>query len=74
MSKTKRNIKKSKQKTADWLRRAGHVDTDDLETINYNNDTNINGLKDTNTNNIDNINLTKTSGAPIATKKIVKKI
>ena len=51
----------------------GYVDTDDLETIDYNNDTNVNGLKDTNTNNIDNINLKKTSGAQITAKKIVKK-
>ena len=65
--------KKANKKAADWLRRVGYVDTDDLETIDYNNDTNVNGLKDTNTNNIDNINLKKTSGAQITAKKIVKK-
>ena len=55
-----------------WLKRVGYVDTDDLETIDYNNDTNVNGLKDKNTNNIDNINLKKTSGAQIAAKKLLK--
>ena len=52
-----------------WLKRVGYVDTDDLETIDYNNDTNVNDFKDTNTNNIDNINLKKTSPP----KKLLKK-
>ena len=47
------------------VKKGGYVDTDDLETIDYNN----NDLKDTNTNNIDHINLKKTSPP----KKLLKK-
>ena len=63
------------------LRKAGFLGTDNLETIDYNNDTNINDLddvetvhynNDTNVNDLDNINLKK-SGAQIAAKKIIKK-
>ena len=50
-----------------------YVDTDDIETTDYNNDANVNDLEDTNTNNIDNINLKKTWGAQIVAKKIAKK-
>ena len=71
--KSKRILEKANKKADDWFKRAGYVDIDDLETIDYNNDTNVNELKDTNTNNIDNINLKKTSGAQRDTKKIVKK-
>ena len=47
------------------LRKAGFLGTDNLETIDYNNDTNINDLddvetvhynNDTNVNDLDNIN------------------
>ena len=71
--KSKRILEKANKKADDWFKRAGYVDIDDLETIDYNNDTNVNELKDTNTNNIDNINLKKTLGAQRDTKKIVKK-
>ena len=54
------------KKAADWLTKARFLGTDDLETINYDNDTNINDL--------DNRNLKKTSGVQIAAKKIVKNI
>ena len=70
---SKRILETANKKADDWFKRAGYVDIDDLETIDYNNDTNVNELKDTNTNNIDNINLKKTSGAQRDTKKIVKK-
>ena len=50
-----------------------YVDTDDIETTDYNNDANVNDLEDTNTNNIDNINLKKTWGAQIVAKKFAKK-
>ena len=75
-------LKKAYKKAADWLRKAGFLGTDDLETIDYNNDTNINDLDDVETinynndtkiNDVDNVNLRKTSGAQIAAKKIVKK-
>ena len=75
-------LKKANKKAADWLRKAGFLGTDDLETIDYNNDTNINDLDDVETinynndtkiNDVDNVNLRKTSGAQIAAKKIVKK-
>ena len=59
-------LKKANKKAADWLTKARFLGTDDLETINYDNDTNINDL--------DNANLKKTSGAQIAAKKIVKNI
>ena len=71
--KSKRILEKASKKADDWFKRAGHVDIDDLETIDYHNDTSVNELKDTNTNDTDNINLKKTSGAQRDTKKIVKK-
>ena len=58
-------LRKEDKKAADWLRIAGFLGTDDLETIDYNNDTNINDL--------DNVNLKKTLEAQIAAKTIVKK-
>ena len=75
-------LKNANKKTADWLRKAWFIGTDNLETIDYNNDTNINDLddvetitykNDTNINDLDNINLKKTPGLQIAAKKIVKK-
>ena len=83
MSKIKRYTeKKGNKKAADWLKRAGFLGTDDLETVDYNNDTSINDLDDAETINhnndtkvsdLDNINLKKTSVAQIAAEKIVKK-
>ena len=76
-------LKNANKKTADWLRKAWFIGTDDLETIDYNNDTNINDLddvetitykNDTNINDLDNVNLKKTLGLQIAAKKIVKNI
>ena len=66
-------LKKANKNSADWLKKAGYINTDGLETIDYNNDTDINDLKDTSKNNNDNINLKKASGAQVAAKKIVKK-
>ena len=79
--KSKCTLKKANKKAADWLKKAGLLRTDDLETIDYNNDTSINdrdnvktiNYNDTNLSGLDNINLKKTSGAQIAAKKIVKK-
>ena len=88
-------LKAKNKKAADWLRRAGYLDTDDLQTIDYNNDTNVADLddlqtidynNDTNVADIDDletigynndtsvgdfINLKKTSGTQLATKKIL---
>ena len=75
-------LKKAKKKAADWFRKARFLGTDDLETIDYNNDTNVNDFddvetitynNDTNINNLDNVNLKKTSGAQIAAKKLIQK-
>ena len=75
--KSKRILKKANKKAADWLKKAGYLDlgTNDLKTINYNDDTNINDLvdvetidynNDTNVNGLDNSNLKKILGAQIA--------
>ena len=72
MPRIKRNIKKANKKAADCLRGAEYIDTDDLDTIDHNNNTNVNDFKDTITNNIDNVNLRKTSGAQIAAKQLLK--
>ena len=75
-------LKRSNKKATAWLRKAGYLDTDDLETIDYNNDSNINDLddvetvdynNDNNLNNLDDTDLKKVSGKRIAAKKIVKK-
>ena len=39
-------LRAKNKKAADWLRRAGYLDTDDLQTIDYNNDTSVNDLDD----------------------------
>ena len=68
-------LRKANKRSAEWLRKVGSLDTDDLETIDYNNDTNINDLddvetinynSDTNINDLDNVHLKKTSGAQLA--------
>ena len=75
-------LKKSNKKAAAWLRQAGYLDTDDLETIDYNNDNDIYDLddvetidynNDNNINDLDDIDLKKMSGKRIAAKRIVKK-
>ena len=75
-------LKQTNKKAAYWLRKAGFLGADDLETIDYNNDANINDLDDvetvnynngTNVSKLDNVNLNKTSGTQIAAKNIVKK-
>ena len=77
--KSKGTLKKAKNKAADWLKKAGFLGTDDLQTTDYNNDTNKNDLddletinynNDTNISDLDNINLKETSEAQV---KIVKK-
>ena len=42
------------KKAADWLRQAGYLDTDDLQTIDYNNDTSVNDLDDLQTKDYNN--------------------
>lgn len=65
---------KKKKNPADWLKHAGYLDTDDLQTVNYNNDTNVGDLQNPSNKNKgigDAINLKKTSKK--AAKKIAKK-
>ena len=71
--------KKVNKKASKWLKRAGYLDTDDLETINYNNiDSNMDDIEtvgynnDTNINDLNNINLKKHQGTTIG-KKMIKK-
>ena len=71
------------KKAAGWLKKTGFLCTDDLETIDYNNDTIINDLDDVeiinynndkNINDLDNVNLKKTLRAQMAAKNIDKNI
>ena len=39
-------LKAKNEKAADWLRRAGYLNTDDLQTIDYSNGTNVADLDD----------------------------
>ena len=53
-------LKKSNKKAAAWLRKAGYLDIDDLETVDFNNDNNIADLEDVatvdyNDNNLDDV-------------------
>ena len=73
-------LRAKNKKGADWLKRAGCVDTDDLQTIDYNNDTNVTDLDDVETINYNNdtsvsdlIDLKKTSRKQLTAKKIIKK-
>ena len=54
-------LKKVNKIAVDWLRDAGYLYTDDLKTIDYNNDTSINNLEDINIDNLNNIELKKAS-------------
>ena len=47
----KGNLKKLNKKASKWLEKAGYLGTDDLETIDYNNDTPIDGLETVEFNN-----------------------
>ena len=80
--KSKGVLKKSSKKAAAWLKKAGYLDIDDLETADYNNDNNIADFddvatvdynNDNNLRDLDDIDLKKTSGKQIAAKKSVKK-
>ena len=71
------------KKAPGWLKKTGFLCTDDLETIDYNNDTIINDLDDVeiincnndkNINDLNNVNLKKTLRAQMAAKNIVKNI
>ena len=76
---TKQSLKDANKKATDWLRKAGcietddqqildynnDIETDDPETINYKNAANMTGL-----NNTDKADFKKTSGAQLAAKKI----
>ena len=42
--KSKDILKKSNKKAAAYLRKAGYLDTDDLETVDYNNDNNLDDI------------------------------
>ena len=42
--KSKGILKKSNKKAAAYLRKAGYLDTDDLETVDYNNDNNLDDI------------------------------
>ena len=76
-------MKETNKKAAKYLRKAGYLDTEDLETVDYNNDNNIDDFDDVvtvdynfdnNLKDIDEIDLKKTSPAKkLAAKKIVKK-
>ena len=75
-------LKKSNEKAANYLRKTGYLDTDGLETVDYNNDNDIADLdyvatvdhnNDNNLKDLDDIGLKKTSGKQIAAKEIVKK-
>ena len=75
-------LKKINEKAANYLRKVGYLDTEDLETVDYNNDNNIVDLddistvdynNDNNLKDLDNTDLKKTWGKQITTKKIVKK-
>ena len=58
-------LKITNKKAANYLGKAGYIDTVDLETVDYNNDDNLTDL--------DNTDLKKISGKQITPKKIVKK-
>ena len=81
--KSKGTLKKAKNKAADWLKKAGFLGTDDLQTIDYNNDANKNDLddletinynNDTNISDLDNINLKETSEAQVKIVKIYRNL
>ena len=72
------SIKGSNKICAEWLRKAGFLQTDDLGTIDYNNDVSLDDLKTIDFNNdtrmtdltdIHKINLKKISVAEQAAKK-----
>ena len=76
-------MKKANKKAAKYLRKAGYLDPDNLEMVNYNNDNNIGNFDDVvtvdynfdnNLKDLDEIDLKKTSPVKkLAAKKIVKK-
>ena len=76
---TKQSLKGANKKATDWLRKAGCIETDDQQTIDYNNDIETddpetinykNAANMTGLNNTDKTDFKKTSGAQLAAKKI----
>ena len=81
-AKKKRKSEQNNKICAEWLRKAGFLQTDDLGTLDYNNDVSLDDLKTIDFNNdtrmtdltdIDKINLKKISVTEQAAKKIIKK-
>ena len=76
-------LKNVNRRAANWIKKAGYLKTDDLETVDYNNDVSLNDVatvdynKDTQPNELDNdtekIDLQNTS-KNILTQKAAKRI
>ena len=66
------SLKQVNKKAAKWLKKAVFLDTDDLEAINYNNDTGLNDLEDeTGTNtNLNSPNLDDIETIDLGTEKV----
>ena len=66
------SLKQVNKKAAQLLKKAVFLDTDDLETINYNNDTGLNDLEDeTGTNtNLNSPNLDDIETIDLSTEKV----
>ena len=75
-------MKKTNQKAAEYLRKAGYLDTDNLEMVDYSSDNNIDDFDvvatvdynfDNNLKDLNEIDLKKTSPAKkLAAKKLLK--
>ena len=74
-------MKKTNKKSAEWLKKAGFLEIDDLATTDYNKDVSLDDLETINFNNdtqmtdltdIDEIDLKKTSATLQAAKKTIK--
>ena len=78
------SLKKTNKKATKWLEKAGFLEKNYLETINYNNDVNLDDVatvdynNDTNPSNLNNdiekMDLKKKSATRNAAKEIIKKI
>ena len=70
--------KKTKKKASKWLKKASFLGTDNLQTIDYNNDTSLDNLEAVDFNNdtqmidLTNVDLKKTSAAQETAKKYLE--
>ena len=63
-------MKKANKKATEWLKKAGYLETDDLETVDYNNDISLDDVQSLDYNNNTQLDELDSEPAQIVPKNI----